>query len=88
MIGLYRYELWTGKEVIGTWVCTFPIVGKYLIIGTMSELKGHYNKRYEKIKVPVTTREVSFNGVDRIIRIVLDVSKKSKRQRKILGAKE
>lgn len=80
----YTYELWNGKAVLGTITLKYPLRGRYFIVPTISELKREYNKTYEEIEVPTTFRVVSDNGVDRLIRMCLDVRRKSKRQIEII----
>lgn len=81
----YNYELWNGKEVVGYFHTAHKIFGKYLIVPTISELKRHYNRQYEEIKVPVAYRKVFDDGVDITMRTVLDVRRKSKRQIEIMN---
>lgn len=86
MITGFKYELWDGKKVVGYYTCLYPlnIVGRYMVFHMISTFKQKYNKQYETITVPITTRLISDNGIDYTIRRALDVRKKSKRQINLL----
>lgn len=71
MSKMYTYELWNGKEVVGTIDIRNPIMGVNFTI---------MSYRYKDITMPVRTRVVSDDGVDVVLRRVLDVSRKGKRQ--------
>jgi len=80
----YSYELWDGKKVVGHFNASFPLCGAHVVVPEVSTLKQRYGTRVKYIKVPMATRVVSDNGVDRLIRLVLDVRKKSNRQIRVL----
>lgn len=83
MIETKVVELWDGKKVIGT-VRNRDLIGRFCVFLTVSILKEEYNKKYERIKVPIIIRPVWDNGIDFMFRRCLDVRRKSKRQIKIL----
>jgi hypothetical protein len=80
----YSYELWNGKAVVGHFNTFTPLYGKFLVIPSIPLLKQPYGKKIVEVCVPVTTRFVSDDGVDIVVRRVLDVRKKSKKQIEIL----
>lgn len=80
MSTIYSYELWNGKEVVGYFNALFRVQGTHVIIPTISEYKREYGRTCEKIKVPISSRVLYYNGIDTYTRIVLDVRKKSQRQ--------
>lgn len=84
MITVNRYELWNGKKVLGYYNTTSILMGSELIIHTISELKRIYGKYYEEIKIPLTCRIIRKDATEYSVRTVLDVRKKSKRQRELI----
>lgn len=84
MIRIYKYELWNGHRVMGEYCTTSPLLGKNLVLPTISELKRPYNRKIIDITIPIITRCVKNDGVDYTIRRCLDVRKKSKRQIEII----
>lgn len=81
---IYAYELWNGKEVVGHYVSMSPLYGRTLAVPELPPLKQSYFRKIKRIEVPIITRVVSDDGVTMTVRIVLDVSKKSKRQIELL----
>lgn len=84
MPSTYTYDLWDGKQTVGTYSCDSPLVGMHLVINTISELKRAYGRRYETITIPVGLLIIKDNGIEYTVRRVLDVSRKSKRQRALI----
>lgn len=85
MVMGYRYDLWNGKEIVGTHYRSSPILyGRNIVLDEVPIFKQLYGKRQKTIVVPVYYQEVSDDGVTITIRRVLDVRKKSKRQIEIL----
>ena len=80
----YTYELWNGKKVVGTVTMFTEACGKYMIFCEQSILKQMYSRKTKEIKVPIAYRFISDDGVDHVMRKVLDVRKKSKRQIEII----
>lgn len=84
MIKNYRYELWSGKKAVGYYDAFAPILGNHLIVPEDSIFKRGYRKKRATIKVPIMSVAISDDGIDLVIRRVLDVSRKSHRQIEIL----
>lgn len=82
----YLYELWNGKEVVGHYGSIWPLMGTHIRIFEMSELKQPYGVKPKSIECPISYRIVSDNKIDRVMRTVIDVRRKSKRQIEILAA--
>ena len=81
----FTYELWNGKKTIGEVTLRSKLLGKFLVIPTISELKREYGRSYETINVPIIYRTVSDNGVEIVVRRCLDVRKNSKRQKALIA---
>lgn len=84
MINGYSYKLWNGKKVIGIKTLFFKLQGLHIVFPSIPLFKQSYFKKVEEIKVPIVYKEVSDNGVQIVLERMLDVSKKSKRQIRIL----
>lgn len=80
----YHYELWNGKRVLGYYRTLFPLRGTSLTICETSILESSSNKKLRTFSVPFGLRVISDDGMDRTVRTVLDVRRKSKRQISIL----
>ncbi len=76
----YTYELWNGKKVVGTVTLFTMALGKYMVFYDQSILKQMYGSKTKEIKVPIAYRFISDDGIDNVMRKVLDVRRKSKRQ--------
>ena len=76
----YRYELWNGKKVVGYYDCYSQILGHHVVVWEESTLKQSYYKKARSILVPLTCRVIVSNHSDTLVRTVLDVRRKSKRQ--------
>jgi hypothetical protein len=80
----YTYQFWDGRKFIGSYTTQFPIVGKAMMFPSIAPLKElYYGKKYETIEVPIAYLTED-NGVSYTTTRVLDVRRKSKRQREIL----
>lgn len=75
----YNFELWNGKTVVGHIPHSLPPLG-VLIIFDRKDNRG----RFIKIRVPLMVRVVEENATDRLLRVCLDVRKKSKNQIKLI----
>jgi len=84
--GPISYELWNGKESVGYCRISGELLGKYVLIYSVSAYKQLYSRRAETIQVPISYRVVEKTGADTLLRTVLDVRKKSKRQIELLKA--
>lgn len=80
----YTYEVWKGDKQIGTFYNTCLLMGPHFIFPTVPLIKEAYNSPCEYIKVPLKIRVISNNGIECTTRVVLDVTKKSARQIKLL----
>lgn len=80
MIRTYNYELWNGKKVLGYYSSIHQLCGNRMVVYETSTLKQSYKSYPKTFEIPITTRIVSYDGIDMLSRIVLDVRKKSKRQ--------
>lgn len=79
----YSYPVWDGKQIIGHRNFQFRLMGKAVVIPTVSELKRIYNKRYEEIIFPISYLSED-DGITIKMTRVIDVRRKSQRQIKIL----
>lgn len=73
----YTYDFWDGKSVIGKITMLSEIKGRAVIFPIL-------DKKYEAISVPILYLCIKDNGVEYTVRRVLDVRRKSKRQRYLL----
>lgn len=80
MAEMFKYELWNGQECLGYFSTCFPLRGVHLVVPEVPEFKAKYRRKRKVISVPIINRVVSDNGVDLVLRKVLDVRRKSKRQ--------
>lgn len=81
MVVGYTYELWDGKKVVGTVTLHRPLLmGHAVDFPVYSTFKQRYNGPYKTIRVPIVYRTVEDNGIDIVLRKVLDVKRKSKEQ--------
>lgn len=85
MIETYKYELWTRKKQVGVFNTTSELFGNSLIVYESPLFKQPYGKKIKTIEFPLRTRVVFSKGPDMLIRKVIDVSRKSKRQIGILN---
>jgi hypothetical protein len=81
---ILTYELWKGEQVVGHYYSTSPVMGTTLIIPEISSLKQPYDQKIKEIHIPISWRHVSDDGVTMTFKRVLDVTKKSKRQIRII----
>jgi hypothetical protein len=90
MSEFYVYDLWNGKEVVGTYSSMSELAGNTLIVPYLSEFKQGYNKKIKNIKLPLIVRVVSVNihRGEVTYRLALDVRRKSKRQIAFLTGKQ
>lgn len=83
--GPKKVELWNGKKVVGYIFTSTQLLGKglsfYISPGIFKEV---YQKKYETIFLPLDHRIIFNDGVDFTYRAFFNVSKKSKRQIKLL----
>ena len=84
MIRMYSYKLWNGKDAIGHLSFMIPLRGMFVAVPEYSVLKQPYNQKRRTIDLPIVYSVVSDDGVTVVTERVLDVRKKSARQRKIL----
>lgn len=82
----YRYELWDGHNVIGHIFSQFKLMGREIVIPEVSIFKQKYDTKHKNIKCPIVIRIVYDNGMDTLLRKVIYVRRKSKRQIEILKA--
>lgn len=80
----YTYDIWDGKKIIGQYTLLTPILGK----GVNIIFKESYNKNsYDSIIIPLAYLTED-NGVSYTVTRVLDVRRKSKRQKKLICGQE
>jgi hypothetical protein len=80
----YTYEVWKANKLIGTVYLMSPVQGKFVEFPELSSLKQPYNQKPKIIHVPVDRRIEKINYCQAVITTILNVSKKSKRQIKII----
>jgi hypothetical protein len=80
----YEYELWNGKRVVGFYKCDTLLAGK-CVVQLFQIVRNDWSREYVRIEVPITTRVITNDGITYTSRIVLDVRKKSARQRALLS---
>lgn len=84
MFGGYNYELWNGKEVIGTCASFGLLRGDHVVVHEVSPLKRRYNERPKTFECPLIWRMIKDTGIEYTMRMCIDVRRKSKRQVDIL----
>lgn len=83
----YYYNLWNGKEIIGTcYVELFPLNVKEFHLPTMSILKEKYrnSQKITTIKIPLVDVVVEEKYNSYKVERMLDIRRKSKRQIEII----
>lgn len=80
MVHGYTYGIWDGKTIIGQFNTFFPLYGRNVLIPYVSLLKQLYGKKYQSITVPIHYLTED-DGVKVVMTRVLDVRKKSRRQK-------
>ncbi len=80
MVTGYNYELWNGREVVGVYNSMSPLFGDYLVVPQLSIYKQPYNRKMKLDKFNLEARYIKVSHSDTLIRIVIDVRRKSKRQ--------
>lgn len=84
----FVYELWKNDKCVGLMNVGFEIHGSHIVIPYYSMLKEPYDYTgVRDIKIPVKYIAKKINHSDTLIKTVLDVSKKSKRQINLLIAR-
>ena len=84
MLTGYTYELWNGKKVVGHKTTMYPLLAEKFRQLEVSIFEQKYGQTPREIIVSISRRLLTDNGVDITYRRILDVSRKSKRQIKIL----
>lgn len=84
MITGYTYELWNGKDAVGTYTSMTPLMGHFIQVPYLSSFKQKTNRKIQIVTCRIGIRKISDNGVDRTYRTFIDVRRKSMRQIEIL----
>lgn len=80
----YTYGVWDGKSIIGTSSFLFPLMGRTVVFPPIALLKEAYSgKKCPTIEVPIHYL-VEDDGVTIKQVRVLDVRRKSKRQKAVI----
>lgn len=84
MSDYYSYDLWNGKKVVGQYnsYAEIKLTGNSITIPVYDNSK--YVDRYEAITVPILYKLTKTDYKTSTVLICLDVSRKSKRQIKLL----
>jgi hypothetical protein len=83
----YTYDIWDGKNVIGSVTESFPLRGKFYVFSVLHPFKELYvGKQSEHICIPIHYIQYD-NGVTITSTRVLDVRRKSKRQKALICGK-
>lgn len=80
MIRTYFYDLWNGKETVGQLRTTTPIRGRSITVSEVSIFKLPYGTNPKTITCPIDVITTSDDGVTIIMKRVINVRRKSKRQ--------
>lgn len=80
----YTYEMWKGDKLIGSITTLSPLMGRFLYVPEVIVLKALYSQKRTIIEIPISWKLVSDDGVNVTQKRILDVSRKSNRQIKLI----
>lgn len=75
-----RYPVYKGNKLIGYYTTYLPLMGIKAFFYETSFLKQRYDRKIKYIEVPIRSKVIFDNHVEKHYTLYLDVTRKSKRQ--------